>query len=180
MGWTQNHARPEGSNCAVSNSGTLPRPEPTQIPSAWPPPLRILPSPSAHATPVGSPDGPCRRGPHAPAGHHPQSGPQGDPRSPSRGSEGVQIPSTLHGTTPSAEPQAPRGPPRDLSEAQNTQGLPVPLYNPPPPHRSRSETLTPERETRPSARSQISQRSQCPQRDPGLLGVSLDPPRRNP
>lgn len=89
-------------------------------------------------------------------------------------------PSTLYGTTPSAGPQAPRGPPRDLSEAQNTQGLPVPLYNLRPPHRSRSETLTPNRETRPSERSQIPQRPQCPQRDPGLLGVSLDPPRRNP
>lgn len=35
VGWTQSRVRPEGSNCAVSNSGTLVRSEATQIPLAW-------------------------------------------------------------------------------------------------------------------------------------------------
>ena len=47
-----------------------------------------------------------------------------------RGSEGVQIPSTLQGTAPQQDPKAPRRHPRDLSEAQAAQGLPVLLHSP--------------------------------------------------
>ena len=46
-----------------------------------------------------------------PAGHHAQNGTQSDPRSPVRGSEGVQIPSTLQGTAPQQDPRPLEGTP---------------------------------------------------------------------
>lgn len=77
---------------------------------------------------------------------------------------------------PSAGPQAPRRHPRDLSEAQNSQGLPVPLHNPDPLIDRGARPNPREGNTALSERSRVPQSPQSPQRDLCLLGVSLDSP----
>lgn len=112
MGWTQNHVRPEGSNCSLSNSGALTRPEPTLSPSACPPscPLRILPGPSAHPIPRGSPDGPCRCVPTLPQDTVPRVGPSRTQIS-LEGLRRCSIPSTFQGTAPQQDSRPLEGTP---------------------------------------------------------------------
>lgn len=89
---------------------------------------------------------------------------------------GPQSPS--QGRDPSTGLQAPRGASEIFQNSRTLRELQSHRQNPPkPPHRSRSENLNPGRDTRLSAKPRVPQTSQSPQRDPRLLGVSLDPLR---
>lgn len=141
--WTRSRERPVGST-VQSLTWDPARPEATWIPSAWPPPFRVLPGASAHA---------CT-GRHPPA-LPPRSsrvGPSGTPDLP-RGALTV-----LGSPVPSAGSQTP-----GRYNPQNTQGF-----------QSRSEMLTPERDTRHSVRPGVSHSPQPRQKDLRPFRVSLD------
>ena len=67
-----------------------------------------------------------------PAGHHGQNGTQSDPRSPVRGSEGVQIPSTLQGTAPQQDPRPLEGTPGICQKPRTLKAFQFPCTTPTP------------------------------------------------
>lgn len=161
--------RPEGSNCAVSNSGTLALPKAMHIPLAW---LLLsglslaLPHTSIHAAT------PCFHRTHVAS-----VGSRGTPNLPS---EDLYVPSPLRGAaTPRQDPRPLEGP-QGFSRIPERSGASSPLDRTPNPHVGPTGRLNPERDTRPSARPRVPQSSQSPQRDPSPLGVSLDPLREPP
>lgn len=118
--------------------------------------------------------------PHAPAGHHAQSGPQLDPRSPLQGSEGVQNSSTLQGMAPQQDPRPLEGTPGTCQKPRTLKAFQFPCTTRTPSLIAERD-LTPERETQPSQSDPESLRALSPHRGISVSSVFLwTPPRRNP
>lgn len=125
--------RSEDPNCAVSTSGTAPRP---------PDPLSLA---LLHTgLPAGTLEVPVGATLQLPQDAVPRVGPSRTPKPPSRGPERVRVPSPVGSTT------TPRRDPRSL-EGRTPRGFHSSRHDPRLPHGSRSKKLT-SGNTRPSAR----------------------------